>query len=483
MASGGSGSIERYMDVSPLQGWDRDQWDEYDKEINVAFHGTNVFLTPLLNYVAMPQGATTWYTGSEMLGTHVNHNEIGVRQRFIDAMYVDMRRKKLVSNKRYGNKIQLHEYDELISRYGNGTASFMLAVMRLRLSNSIVATHEKLARDAIFNWSQFRFLADANTWALGTQDLSNLTATSAFQFNIRQVMDMRLRLAERTSKFTQQWGDWARPIPGMNDIMVMTTPNVMYDIWTSEEGEWMQDLRSLQDERIINGGEARYRGMSFISNADLILWNLGAITTQLAVTQAVNWGDGSPDPDVDDAVDNIYLVGQSSDDITHYIQLEAFVAGTFVTGDRVSIHTARTDDWGIDDGCDYFDGKTVVVEVYAEDAVNNRIQVMEPMVQDFLQSFTETPNGGVEQTCYAFVTKARHIHPVLVVGSRGMHTFASRKKITPYFPSDDIADLPGVVRATWDERGEMNRWNPYIYELIFCVATDTLSGRAQPALR
>ena len=479
----GTGSVERYMDVSPMQGWNKDQWDEYDKEINVAFHGTNVFLTPLCNYVAMPQGANTWYTGSELLGTHVNHNAIGARQRFVNAMYVDTRRKKLISTKRYGSKIQLHDYDELISRYGNGTPSFMLAIMRTRLANSIVGTHEKLARDAIFNWAEFKFLADGNTWTLGTNDLSNLTATSTYQFNIRQVMDMRLRLAERTSKFTQQWGDWAKPIPGMNDVMMMTTPNVMYDIWTSEEGEWMQDLRSLQDQRVINGGEARYRGMTFVSNPDLILWNLGVIDTQLAVTQAIKWGDGSPDPDSADPVDNIYLVGQSSADITHYIQLGAFVANTFTKGDRVAIHTARTDDWGITDGCDYFDGKTVTVEVYAEDAANNRIQVMEPMVESYEQSFTATPNGGAETTCYAFVTKARHIHPMLTVGARGMHTFAARKKITPYFPSDDQADLPGVVRATWDERGEMNRWNPYIYELTFCVATDTLSGRASPALR
>ena len=88
----------------------RDQWDEYDREINVAFHGPNVFLTPLMNYVAMPNGANTWYTGNEILGWHVNHNEIGVRQRFIDAMYVDMRRKKLQAAKRYGGKIQLHRH-------------------------------------------------------------------------------------------------------------------------------------------------------------------------------------------------------------------------------------------------------------------------------------------------------------------------------------------------------------------------------------
>ena len=477
-----SGSFEAYMDTNPMSVWDRNQWDEYDAAINVGFRRPSVFLSPLMNYVQMPNGATTWYRENELLGSHTNHNEIGLRQRFIDAMYIDMRRKKLVSNKRYGNKVQLDEYNQLVNRFGNGTPAFMLNVLRQRLMGGIIDTHEKLARDAIFNWAEFKFLADGNTWTASTYDLSNLTATSTYQFNIRHVMDMKLRLAERTSKVVQEWGDWARPVPGSTDMLVSTTPNVMYDLWTSEEGEWMQDLREQQDSRVINGGEARYRGVTFQSNPDLILWNLGVITTQLGVSQPINWGDGAPDPDSDDAVDGVYLVGQSSADMKHYIQLEAFTSGTFVKGDRICIHTARTTDWGITDGCDYFDGKTVVAEVYAEDADNNRIQLMEPMVEQYDQSFTATPNGGASQTVYAFVTKARHIHPVLVVGARGMHTWAGLRKLRVYTPGDD-ADLPGVIRVTWDERGEMNRWNPYYYELIFCVASDTLSGRAQVALR
>jgi len=97
--------------VSPLQCWDFDKWDEYDAAINIGFHGYDIHYTPLVNYVSMPQGADNYYTGAEMLGTHVNHESIGLRQRFINAMYVDARRKKLVSNARYGNKVQLWEFD------------------------------------------------------------------------------------------------------------------------------------------------------------------------------------------------------------------------------------------------------------------------------------------------------------------------------------------------------------------------------------
>ena len=97
----GRGATEAYMDANPMQAWDRQKWDEYDREIDIGFHSMDVHFTPLMNYVNMPQGADTWYTGNELLRGHTTHNDIGLRQRFIAAMYVDMRRKKLISNKRY----------------------------------------------------------------------------------------------------------------------------------------------------------------------------------------------------------------------------------------------------------------------------------------------------------------------------------------------------------------------------------------------
>ncbi len=86
----GRGAVEAYLDVSPMQAWDRDVWDEYDAAIDIAYHvNRNIHFTPLLNYVSMPVGADNWYTGNELLPSHVNHNNIGLRQHFIDAMYVN----------------------------------------------------------------------------------------------------------------------------------------------------------------------------------------------------------------------------------------------------------------------------------------------------------------------------------------------------------------------------------------------------------
>lgn len=477
------GAVEAYMDVSPMEGWDRDKWDEYDHEINNVFHRADVFLTPLLNYVAMVPGADTWITGRELLGRHANHNEIGLRQRYIDAMYVDSREKKLVANKRYGGKVQLWEFDELVSRFGQGSPTFMLNVLRQRMGDDIVQVHENIARDAIFKWSLFKFLADGSKWTAGTADFSTITATSDYQMSLQFVMDTRLRMVERSSKYTQRWGTWAAPVPNFpNDSLIMVTPNIMYDLWNLEEGEWMQDLRQLQDDRIINGGQARWRGATFTENPDLVLWNAGILTKQIGVIQPINFGDGAPDPDVEDAVDQVYFVGQSTATQVHYVQCSDFDAGDFVVGDRLSIHIQRTTTWGITDGNDFLDGKTYVAEVWEVDATLNRLKFCEPVVTEFINSFTGTPNGGSEATLYAYITKARHIHPILVVGARGMATFASRTRIRIHNP-EDHADLPGVIRTTWDEYGEANRWNPYIYECIFCAASDTRSGRDAVALR
>lgn len=438
-----------------------------------------------MNYVAMPQGANAYYTGTELLGTHVNHAAIGLRQRFIDAMYIDFRRKRLVSNARYGNKVQLHEFDELVSRYGNGTPQFMMQVLRKRLQQGIVQTHEKLARDALFNWADFKFLANGTVWLAGTADFSTLTAAAAYQVDISFIEDVKLRLIERSKEYLQEWGTYVQPVPGKNferDLLVITTPNVIHDIWNTPEGQWMEDLYSLQDERIINGGVFRYKKITFVENRFGVLYNAGPLSYQCGVTSPINWGDGAPDPDTD-TVQNVYYTGQSSADIVHYIQCDSVGTSQFAQGDRITIHVARTTDWGITDGADIFDGESYEAVVNSVDEANERLTLTQPMTQEYTASFTATPNSTAAATIYAFVTKARHIHPIVVVAARGMHTFAARTKIRIHNPQDDVVDLPGVARVTWDEYGEFNRWNPYPYEILFAVASDTRSGYDAVALR
>jgi len=137
----------------------------------------------------------------------------------------------------------------------------MLQVLRYRLGQSILYTHEMSARKALFDNVQFQFLADGNTWTAGTYDFSTLSATSAYQMRLKFILESKLRMAERSYKWTQQWSTFAAPVPNFpNDALIMVTPNIMYDLWATDDGTFMEDLRQLQDYRVINGGAARYHG-------------------------------------------------------------------------------------------------------------------------------------------------------------------------------------------------------------------------------
>jgi hypothetical protein len=80
---------------------------------------------------------------------------------------------------------------------------------------------------------------------------------------------------------------------------------------------------------------------------DAALFNMGPITKQVAVTEPINAGDGAPDPDNDDPIDNTWYVGQASSGIKHYVQCSDFADGNFAVGDFVTLHTSRTSSWGV----------------------------------------------------------------------------------------------------------------------------------------
>ena len=76
------------------------------------------------------------------------------------------------------------------------------------------------------------------------------------------------------------------------------------------------------------------------------------------------------------------------------MQCSDFGASDFAAGDFVTMHTARTNSWGVTDGVDVTDGYTAVFEVYEVDAVNNRLVFRTPVMTDYAQQFPYTSLGG-----------------------------------------------------------------------------------------
>ena len=459
----------------PFRIWDQASWTERDSTINTRFHQSDIIYTPLVGYgLTMPKGVGRtqyWHVGAETVRSHVNHNAIGWYQRMMDSIYVDTRHRRVRAQYRYAAKTQYDEFDELVTRYGNDSDGFISAVLRDQLADQIVGITEKVARDGILDNCLHKFIPNGNAWLLGTNDFSSITAAESSAFTVKRLEDIALRMSYRSEETVKAWGNYAQPVPGQNfrgSVLVMVTTGVYNSIWDSEVQDWLVDLRQLQDDRVINGGAVQYRNMVIQDTGHaMVLWNAGTITDQVGVTEPIKWGDGAPDPS-SSAVDSLWYVGQSSGDVTHYIQCTAFTSDDFTAGDFVSIHLARTSEYGITDGCDPLDGKTLRAEVYSVDATNNRLTLRLPMTEAYLDAITDATHGQI----YAYVTSAQHIHPVVVIGVREMVQFVKRDHTDGSYikfnaPTDNDADFPSIVRATANWRGETNPWMLDLYEIHY----------------
>ena len=484
-------SLSKYLDWHPFRPWDTNKWDEKSVILDTAFHGPDVFFTPLVGHgMTMPPGVgldNYWEVGGGIFPAHINHNPIGIYQRATTGIYFDIYKRKVYARKRWGAKIQWDEMDTWITRYGNDTDSLISAVLRKMLAANIVGQMENICRDGFFDHIPHKFMYNGEPFSLGTNDFSNLPRGPEGAFDLKVLEDTRLRLMTRTEFLRRAWGTYSQPVPGanfMNSVLVMMTSGTWWYIQNSGmDVEYMQLLSMLSDERIINGGTVQYRGWSTFQDTGshgMVLHNAGVIDEQVAVTEPINYGDGAPDP-ATTAVDNLYYVGQSAP-VKHYIQCST-LAGNIQPGDFVSIHTQRTSQWGITDGVDWQDGKTVVAEVYDVDTTNNRIILRRPLTEEFKSPTSYTSLGGVAAsgTAFAFVTKAQDVHPVIVVGSRGSTQFVRRlhpdKSFVRYHtPSDDNVDFPSINRVTANWYGEVNPWEPDVVEIYFTAAPNANRG-------
>jgi hypothetical protein len=120
-----------------------------------------------------------------------------------------------------------------------------------------------------------------------------------------------------------------------------------------------------------------------------------------------------------------------------------------VPGDFVTMHTARTNSWGVSDGVDVTDGYTAVFEVYEVDAVNNRLVFRTPVMTDYPQQAPYTSLGGqaASGSAFAFITKGLHVQPAYIFGARGGLRFAMRKPVQIYNPPA-VDDFESTVRVT-----------------------------------
>lgn len=444
---------EDFVAINPVSVIDTNVWDDKIPEVAMNFQKGPTIYTPLIDWTSRSQetGASrSVYT--ELLEGDVDFDEIQFSDQYIEEpMGVDSRQRAL-GTARYGDKVQLHEESQVFQMWKMSGNRDWRPLLRGVLGNNVRRKMEYVSRNAYLRgpkefWS---YGGNATNWG-------ELDATC--QFDIDIVTDWNLRLGQTGTPVIP--GDMAAA------KLAIIPPGVTYGFRKSLAAATGNETAlytqaSLYAERALKYEVGDYQGVRFMEVPNdnygqnpAVLYNCGMLQAQAHVVSAIAAGDGAPDPETT-KVDEVWYVGQK--DVTHYIQLDTGEAADFAKNDWVTIHTQRTNTYGVTNGVNPLSGKTIVRRVVAVDEVNDRLAFDRPIMRKY-----DTDLGsGV----YAYVSKGQHIGFVLVLGSRGGIMGNVNRPIKFYEPKS-IDDFESIWRYVWDIRAGLNIWEPNLFECHF----------------
>lgn len=455
-----SSDFETYYAHNPVSTIDQNKWTDRDAEVSMQFRQMPVVYTPLVDWVNRSQitGADD-SVFTDLLDTDTNVNPIGMTAQYIEEpLYVDSRARRLGVN-RYGDKVQLHKSSNLFQMWKMSGGRNWQPLLRGVLGKNVVQKIELLSRNSFMTGDKSFW-----TYAGGGTSFADLDSSSIFDLGIVNEWNLRL-------------GNLGSPvIPNAAGVKVaIVPPGIVYDFMKNLPSATSSEASLWRDATLYSGQALKYeigatKNTRFVEAPSdryginpAVLYNSGEIEIQAGITAAINPGDGSPDPEAM-KVDGVWEVGQKA--VTHYIQLSNAVDASgnpvvdmskFAKNDMVTIHTARTNYFGITNGVDPRDGKTIVRRIVDIDAANFRLSFDRPIMSRYTSL-----SGGV----YGYVTKGRHVGMTLVLGSRGCVVANVNQPISFYEP-DPIDDFKSVWRYVWDMVGGFNMWEPSAFELHF----------------
>jgi hypothetical protein len=460
-------AFEDYYLNNPVGVIDQNQWDDRTPEVLMNFLTGAVVYTPLIRWENRSQqtGAlTSIYT--DLLEGDVDTDEIAYDQMYIpEPLNVDSRFRK-TSMARWGDKVQLHKSSQYFQMWRMSGGRDWRPLLRGVLGNNVRRKIEMVSRNAFLKGpkSYWTYGGNATSWNdLGSDD----------KFSLEQVNRWNLGLSQTGSPV----------VPGglLTEKICIVPPGAIYDFQESLATASNNQAAMWRDATMYAGREAlryelgTFKNVRFVEAPNdryglnpAVLYNCGAITKQVTITSPINPGDGSPDPDVDaDAVDGVWHVGQK--DVTHYISTSAFDAADFAVNDIITIHTQRTNAYGVTNGVNPLSGKTInrrIVKIDRDDNVSGGTYYRLSFDRPIMSKYTADLGGSV----YGYVTKGKHVGFCLAVGAGGgMH--GNLNKPLEFYEPRPVDDFDSVWRYTWDMLGGIDVWEPSTFEPHFVAVT------------
>ncbi len=459
-------TFEDYYSQNPLSVIDQNEWTDHVPQVAIRFQNAPIVYTPLIDYTFRSQqtGAadSRW---TEIIEGDVNGDPAAFNEKYkLSPIGADSRERR-TTVLRYTDKVIMDKSINYFQQWQmNGQRDWRPLLNNL-LGNNVLRKYEMLARNAFLKQDKSFW-----TYAGGATNFGELSDENKFDIGITNEWKLRL-------------GNNGTPvIPGDNSMasVAILPPGAVYDFRKSlpaatgnEAHLYTQAI--LYQQKAIRFEVGTYNDVRFVQVPNdtygqnlSVLYNAGSIDKQYGVSEPINVGDGSPDPEVEN-VDGTWYIGQK--DVTHYIQLDSHAnMAYFSLNDIVTIHTVRTNYFGVTNGVDLRSGKTITRRVVKIDAVNRRLSFDRPIMWDYTTAFTATPDDSVSQSLYAFVTKGVHVGMCLVLGSRGGIMSNVNQGLQFYTPVP-IDDYNSVYRFSYDFIQGYDIWEPNLFELHFCAVS------------
>ena len=450
-------TLQDYYLMNPMSVIDRNTWLDREALVEQQFVKGPSMYTPLIDWVNRSQqtGAQiSEYT--EILEGDVDNDEIAMNAVTItDPQAVDSRARQMTV-KRYGDKVQLSDTSNIFQQWQLSGGRDWRPLLRNVLGNNVRRKMEMLSRNAYLMGPMEWW-----TYAGGAESFADLDADCKFGLDIVNQWNLRL-------------GNTGTPvIPGdmAGAKLSMLPPGAIFDFMDSlqfagagENGLWT-NAKLYKD--VLKYEIGTYKNVRFVEVPNdtfgynsAVLYNAGKIYVQAVVSEAITAGDGAPRPSTT-KVDEVWYVGQ--EDVQHYIQLASDTdMSLFAKNDMVTIHSVRTDRYGVEDGVDILSGKTIVRRIVVIDASNHRLSFDRPIMRNY--------NVDLDTDTFAYVTKGTHVGLCLTLGSRGGIVANVNRPIQFYEP-EAYDDFKSIWRFVWDIKAGFNMWNPAVFECHFVAVS------------
>ena len=440
------GDFDAYYGDHPMGSFTTNTRDWYVPDLIDVYRTRSVY-RPFVRYqVNMAAAPTETMIFTGVFDTEPDVTALGNRDLWAPSQHFDSFAVQILME-RHGDKIAMHEYDELVTYWRQNGQAGLRRIIRNLLAVNLTDYLDILARNA-FGSAHFMMMAGSAT---GNDDSAFDHIGASDTFTPDDVMKVWLSAALNEVPLANN------PTGPGGNIVAITTPSVIYDIQTeaATSSLWKTVQEYHNTPPISQYEVGQYKQCRFLSTTRNILWNAGLVVAQTTVSADVTAGDGSPATST--AVMGVYQMG-GQDGATNYVSVTDASAG-FVAGDIVSFGRTRE----TDNRQAWDDPKKFERKIYSVDTGNNRLVFEKPILRDLTASDTW------------YITSARDIHlTVFPVGPTGIAAGVGMRPSVHMPPPID--DFERMHRFSWDAWIKYQQMRPEELYVIASAGTGGLFG-------